>query len=127
MQINPVTTYETEGRVAVITGAGGGLGGAMVARLAGMGAQQPDHEQGGHDAQAGEGLAEQIEQGGDRARRVAEEPHDALAEAFDSLARLNTVLIDLDRDGLLDLAIAGDFSTSRLYSAMGTMRLLFSA
>jgi adenylosuccinate lyase len=26
------------------------------------------------------------------------EPHDALAEAFDSLARLNTILIDLDRD-----------------------------
>jgi len=26
------------------------------------------------------------------------EPHDALAEAFDALARLNTILIDLDRD-----------------------------
>jgi adenylosuccinate lyase len=26
------------------------------------------------------------------------EPHDALAEAFDALARLNTVLVDLDRD-----------------------------
>ena len=26
------------------------------------------------------------------------EPHDALAEAFDALARLNTILVDLDRD-----------------------------
>src|SRR6185503_11879823 len=26
------------------------------------------------------------------------EPHDALAEVFDALARLNTILIDLDRD-----------------------------
>jgi adenylosuccinate lyase len=26
------------------------------------------------------------------------EPHDALAEAFDAIARLNTILIDLDRD-----------------------------
>jgi adenylosuccinate lyase len=26
------------------------------------------------------------------------EPHDALAEAFDALARLNTILLDLDRD-----------------------------
>lgn len=39
--MNLQTTFDKEalkGRVAVITGAGGGLGGAMVARLAGMGA-----------------------------------------------------------------------------------------
>jgi NAD(P)-dependent dehydrogenase (short-subunit alcohol dehydrogenase family) len=38
----PKSTFSSdalEGRVAVVTGAGGGLGGAMTARLAGMGAQ----------------------------------------------------------------------------------------
>jgi adenylosuccinate lyase len=50
------------------------------------------------------------------------EPHDALAELFDALARLNTVLIDLDRDvwGYVSLgyfrqrAVAGEIGSSTM-------------
>ena len=50
------------------------------------------------------------------------EPHDALAEAFDALARLNTVLIDLDRDvwGYISLGyfrqkpVAGEVGSSTM-------------
>jgi len=50
------------------------------------------------------------------------EPHDALAEAFDALARLNSVLIDLDRDvwGYISLglfrqrAVAGEIGSSTM-------------
>jgi adenylosuccinate lyase len=50
------------------------------------------------------------------------EPHDALAEAFDALARLNSVLIDLDRDlwGYIALglfrqrAVAGEIGSSTM-------------
>ncbi len=50
------------------------------------------------------------------------EPHDALAEAFDATARLNTILIDLDRDlwGYLSLGyfrqkvVAGEIGSSTM-------------
>jgi adenylosuccinate lyase len=50
------------------------------------------------------------------------EPHDAFAEAFDALARLNTVLIDLDRDlwGYISLGyfrqrvVAGEVGSSTM-------------
>ena len=50
------------------------------------------------------------------------EPHDALAEVFDALARLNTILIDLDRDvwGYVSLgyfrqkAVAGEVGSSTM-------------
>jgi len=50
------------------------------------------------------------------------EPHDSLAEAFDALARLNTVLVDLDRDlwGYISLgyfrqkAVAGEVGSSTM-------------
>ena len=50
------------------------------------------------------------------------EPHDALAEAFDALARLNTVLVDLDRDlwGYISLGyfrqkpVAGEVGSSTM-------------
>jgi adenylosuccinate lyase len=50
------------------------------------------------------------------------EPHDSLAEAFDALARLNTILVDLDRDvwGYVSLgyfrqkAVAGEVGSSTM-------------
>jgi len=50
------------------------------------------------------------------------EPHDSLAEAFDAIARLNTVLVDLDRDlwGYISLgyfrqkAVAGEVGSSTM-------------
>jgi adenylosuccinate lyase len=50
------------------------------------------------------------------------EPHDALAEAFDALARLNTILVDLDRDlwGYISLGyfrqklVAGEVGSSTM-------------
>jgi adenylosuccinate lyase len=50
------------------------------------------------------------------------EPHDALAEAFDAVARLNTVLVDLDRDvwGYISLGyfrqkpVAGEVGSSTM-------------